>query len=61
MNRHINRCRAAMAGVKGSHFFENFAEIVAAQDAPPVSLTSVANAKNRQKENFLLFLLDTVG
>jgi hypothetical protein len=38
-----------------------FAKIFAAQDAPPVSLTPVANGKNLQSENFLLFRLDTFG
>jgi hypothetical protein len=42
-------------------FFQNFAEIFAAQDAPPVSLTPVANGKNLKSEKFSLFLLDTFG
>jgi hypothetical protein len=33
----------------------------AAQDAPPVSLTLVANGKNLKSEKFSLFLLDTFG
>jgi hypothetical protein len=32
--------------------FKNFSEIFAAQDAPPVSLTPVANGKNLQSEIF---------
>jgi hypothetical protein len=32
-----------------------FAEIFAAQGAPPVSLTPVANGKNLQSEKFSLF------
>jgi hypothetical protein len=33
----------------------------AAQGAPPVLLTPVANGKNLQSEKFSLFLLDTFG
>jgi hypothetical protein len=42
-------------------FFRKFAEIFAAQGAPLVSITPVANGKNLQSENFLLFILDTFG
>ncbi len=34
---------------------------IAAQGAPPVSLTPVANEKNLQSEKFELFCLDTFG
>ncbi len=44
-----------------SNFSQKFAEIFAAQDAPPVSLTSVANRKNLKSEKFSLFLLDLVS
>jgi hypothetical protein len=44
-----------------SIFFQKFAEIFAAQGAPPVSLRPVANGKNLQSEKFYLFLLDTFG
>jgi hypothetical protein len=40
-------------------FFQKFAEIFAAQGAPPMSLTPVANEKNLQSEKFPCFLLDT--
>jgi hypothetical protein len=42
-------------------FFRKFAEIFAAQDAPPVPLTPVANGKNLQSEKFSFFLLLTFG
>jgi hypothetical protein len=42
------------------NFFRKFTEIFAAQGAPPVSLTPVANGKN-QSEKFSLFLLNTFG
>jgi hypothetical protein len=42
-------------------FFRKFAEIFAAQGAPQVSLTLVANGKNLQAEKFAFFLLDTFG
>jgi hypothetical protein len=38
-----------------------FAEIFAAQGAPPVSLTPMANGKNLQTEKFKFFCLDTFG
>jgi hypothetical protein len=41
--------------------FQKFAEIVAAQGAPPVSTTPVANGKNLQSEKFSSFILDTFG
>jgi hypothetical protein len=44
-----------------SDFLRNFAEIFAAQGAPPVSLTPVANGKNLQAEKFELFYLHTFG
>ena len=44
-----------------SNFFLKFAEIFAAQGAPLVLLTPVANGKNLQPEKFSLFLLDTFG
>jgi hypothetical protein len=40
-------------------FFRKFSEILAAQGAPPVQTTPVANEKNLQSEKFALFLLDT--
>jgi hypothetical protein len=43
------------------NFFHKFADIFAAQGAPLVSLTPVANGKNLQSEKFALFLLDTFG
>jgi hypothetical protein len=39
-----------------SNFFRKFAEIFAAQGAPPVSLKPVANGKNLQSEKFIIFL-----
>ncbi len=39
-----------------SNFFQKFAEIFAAQGAPPVSLTSVANEKNFNQKTFNYFL-----
>jgi hypothetical protein len=49
-------------------FFRKFAEIFAAQDAPPraaqgapVSLTPVANGKNLQEEKVLLFFFTPLG
>jgi hypothetical protein len=42
-------------------FCRKFAEIFAAQDAPQVSLTPVANGKNLQSQKCSLFLLDTFG
>jgi hypothetical protein len=44
-----------------SNFFRKFAEIFAAQGAPPVSTTPVINGKNLQSEMFSLFLVDTFG
>jgi hypothetical protein len=41
--------------------FLNITEIFAAQDAPPMLLTPVANGKNLQLENFNFFCLDTFG
>jgi hypothetical protein len=43
------------------NFFRKYAEIFAAQDAPPVSLTQVANGKNLKSETFSLFLLVLFG
>jgi hypothetical protein len=39
------------------NFFQEFAEIFAAQGAPPVSTTIVANGKNLQSEKFQIFCL----
>jgi hypothetical protein len=44
-----------------SNFVRKFAEIFAAQGAQPVSLTSVANGKNFQKEMFQLFFWTLLG
>jgi hypothetical protein len=38
-------------------FFRKFAEIFAAQGAPPVSLTPVANGKNLQSKKFEITLM----
>jgi hypothetical protein len=43
------------------NFFENSRRYFAAQDAPPVLLTPVANGKNVKSEIFSLFLFDTFG
>jgi hypothetical protein len=43
------------------NFFKQFVEMFAAQGSPPVPLTPVANGKNLQSEECLLFYLDTFG
>ncbi len=43
------------------NFLRKFAEITAAQGAPPVSLTPMANGKNLQSEKFWLFVWSALG
>jgi hypothetical protein len=57
----INFPQAPDNTIRAVSNFRKFAEIFAAQGAPPVSLTPVANGKNLQSEEFSLFFLTFFG
>jgi hypothetical protein len=50
-----------MNQIPPSPYFRKFGEIFAAQGAPPVLLTPVANGKNLQSEKFNYFVLTSLS